>query len=99
MMSWPSLILKVLFERHIHHPSLYLGYLESTVLPDLTREDNPFLLGRSLWFAGRFAHAIKSNLLEKFLDATVAGLQPQQNIIVRIQAARAIFEFVVKTSG
>jgi hypothetical protein len=64
----------------------------------LTRETNPFLLGRSLWFAGRFAHAIKPNLVEKFLDATVAGLQPQQDVIVRIQASRAIFEFVVKTS-
>jgi len=71
-------------------------YLETTVLPDLTKVTNPFLLGRSLWFAGRFTDKIKPELTQQFLEATVTGLNPQQNVIVRIQASRAIFEFSVK---
>ena len=74
-------------------------YLETTVLPDLTKVTNPFLLGRSLWFAGRFADKIKPELTQQFLEATVTGLNPQQNVIVRIQASRAIFEFSVKIPG
>ena len=74
-------------------------YLATTVLPDLTKVTNPFLLGRSLWFAGRFADKIKPELTQQFLEATVTGLNPQQNVIVRIQASRAIFEFSVKIPG
>ena len=74
-------------------------YLETTVLPDLTKVTNPFLLGRSLWFAGRFTDKIKPELTQQFLEATVTGLNPQQNVIVRIQASRAIFEFSVKIPG
>ena len=72
------------------------AYLERTVLADLQTVTNPFLLGRSLWFAGRFADKIRAELINQFLTATVAGLGSAQHIIVRIQAARAVFEFISK---
>lgn len=72
------------------------AYLEQTVLADLQTVTNPFLLGRSLWFAGRFADKIRAELINQFLTATVAGLGSNQHIIVRIQASRAVFEFISK---
>jgi len=71
-------------------------FLESSVLNDLRSNSNPFLLGRALWFSGRFADKVRPEVLNAFLEATVAGLDKSQNHIVRVQAARAVYEFVDK---
>ena len=49
---------------------------------------SPFLLGRCLWAASRFASFLPSPLLNRYLQATVEALQPHQNIILRITAVR-----------
>ena len=55
------------------------------MLNDLRSTDNQFLLGRALWFSGRFADKVRNELLHGFLTATVAGLDKSQGAIVRVQ--------------
>lgn len=50
---------------------------------------SPFLLGRCLWAASRFASFLPGPLLNRYLQATVEALQPHQNVILRITAVRA----------
>lgn len=49
---------------------------------------SPFLLGRCLWAASRFASFLPAPLLNRYLQATMEALQPHQNIILRITAVR-----------
>ena len=84
------------------------GYLEGPTLRDLKSGrkirsqffssyysgESPFLTGRALWFSARFANKVPANLLQAFLEATAHGLQNGQSPIVRIQAARAVYEFI-----
>ena len=94
-----SLKLLILYFTNPYRKFNIEAYLEQTVLADLQTVTNPFLLGRSLWFAGRFADKIRAELINQFLTATVAGLGSNQHIIVRIQASRAVFEFISKMAG
>ena len=72
------------------------SFLESSVLQDLRSNSSPFLIGRALWFAGRFADRVRPEVLNAFLEATVCGLEKSQNVIVRVRASRAVFEFLSK---
>ena len=49
---------------------------------------SPFLLGRCLWTASKFASVLPEVLLNRYLQATVEALQPHQNIILRLKAVR-----------
>ncbi|CAH1265152.1 IPO9 [Branchiostoma lanceolatum] len=77
------------------------GFLTSVVLADLNMPVSPFLLGRALWAASRFTLAMSPELVQRFLEATVNGLQPNQSPSVRISAVRAIFGYCdhLKQSG
>jgi len=48
----------------------------------------PFLLGRCLWAASKFASVLPEILLTRYLMATVEALQPHQDTILRIIAVR-----------
>ena len=65
-------------------------FLETSVLNDLRSNSNSFLLGRALWFSGRFADKVRPEVLQAFLEATVAGLDKSQNPIVRVQVLTLI---------
>ncbi|KAI8511530.1 Importin 9 [Branchiostoma belcheri] len=77
------------------------AFLTSVVLADLNMPVSPFLLGRALWAASRFTLAMSPELVQRFLEATVNGLQPNQSPSVRISAVRAIFGYCdhLKQSG
>ncbi len=53
---------------------------------------SPFLAGRSLWTASRFAEIMNGQSLNSFLQSTANGLMAQSSVI-RIAAARATFVF------
>jgi len=61
---------------------------------------SPFLLGRCLWAASKFASCLPEVLLTRYLQATVEALQPHQDIILRIIAVRSVWGFCdhLKTS-
>lgn len=70
-----------------------LRFLQSVVLEDLNSAASPFLLGRCLWFASKYAVAMSDDLIQRFLQATVSGLQESQPSCVRVSAVRAIWGF------
>ncbi|XP_014669041.1 PREDICTED: importin-9-like [Priapulus caudatus] len=70
-----------------------VGFLQNVVLADLNAPVSPFLLGRALWVASRFAMLMPAEVMQRFLQSTVAGLQDTQPSSVRISAARAVFGF------
>lgn len=70
--------------------------LEGSVLQDLRSTSNPFLLGRALWFSGRFADKVRLEVLQAFLEATTIGLDQSQNHIVRVQVIRHTNNYMVK---
>ncbi|KAK7102594.1 importin-9-like [Littorina saxatilis] len=77
------------------------GFLQSVVLEDMNLSVSPFLVGRCLWTASRYTDAMDTELVSRFLQATVGGLHPTQHPSVRISAVRAVFGFCdhLKTTG
>ncbi|KAK7490568.1 hypothetical protein BaRGS_00018171 [Batillaria attramentaria] len=69
------------------------GFLQSVVLDDMNLSVSPFLIGRCLWTASRYTEAMNTELISRFLQATVGGLHPTQPASVRIGAVRAVFGF------
>ncbi|GLH02685.1 Importin-9 [Gryllus bimaculatus] len=65
-----------------------VGFLESVVMPDMNSSGSPLLLGRCLWVGSQYAHFMSTPVIEQFLQATVAGLQPNQSANIRISAVR-----------
>ncbi|CAG2115900.1 unnamed protein product [Medioppia subpectinata] len=53
---------------------------------------SPFLTGRSLWTASRFAEIMNGESLDSFLQSTTSGLMAESPVI-RIAAAKATFVF------
>ncbi|XP_067683421.1 importin-9-like [Haliotis asinina] len=78
-----------------------IGFLQSVVLEDLNQSASPFLVGRCLWMGSRYAEAMPQELLQRFLQATVGGLNISQPPSIRISAIRAVFGFCdhLKTSN
>ncbi|XP_077981531.1 importin-9-like [Glandiceps talaboti] len=76
-------------------------FLTSVILADLNMQVSPFLLGRALWAASRFTLAMNPELIQKFLEATVHGIQKTQPPSVRLSAVRAVYGFCdhLKTSN
>ena len=70
-----------------------VAILQSSVDQHSRMAASPFLLGRCLWTASRFAGILPEGLLNRYLQATVAALQLHQEIILRITAVRAIWGF------
>lgn len=70
-----------------------VGFLESVVVPDMNCASSPLLLGRCLWVGSQYAHFMAPPIIEQFLRATVAGLQPNQSPNIRISAVRAVYGF------
>ena len=67
-----------------------VGILQSSVDQHSRMGASPFLLGRCLWVASRFAVIIPESLLNRYLQATVAALQINQEIVLRITAVRLV---------
>uniref|UniRef100_UPI00358E2BF2 importin-9 isoform X2 n=2 Tax=Myxine glutinosa TaxID=7769 RepID=UPI00358E2BF2 len=68
-------------------------FLSGVVLSALNTPALPFLLGRALWAASRFTGVMSSELVQRFLEATVGGLHSSQPPSVRISAVRAIWGY------
>ncbi|CAI9717889.1 importin-9-like isoform X1 [Octopus vulgaris] len=69
-------------------------FIESVILADMAAESvSPFLIGRCLWTGSRFAAVMDNETMDKFLQATMTGLHPNQPASVRISAVRAVFGF------
>ncbi|PVD24404.1 hypothetical protein C0Q70_14886 [Pomacea canaliculata] len=75
------------------------GFLQSVVLDDMNFSASPFLIGRCLWTASRYTEAMNTELISRFLQATVGGLHPTQPPTVRISAVRAVFGFCDHLKG
>lgn len=69
------------------------GFLESVVLADLQTSDSPFLAGRCLWVASRFPAVMTPEMMQRFLQTTVDGLQQTQPATLRVSAVRAVWGF------
>lgn len=69
------------------------GFMQSVVLVDLNASVSPFLAGRCLWTASRYSLAMNSDVIQRFLQATVSGLQVNQSACVRVSAVRAVWGF------
>ncbi|XP_076468794.1 importin-9-like [Babylonia areolata] len=69
------------------------GFLQTVVLEDMNLSVSPFLVGRCLWTASCYTEAMDTDLISRFLQATVGGLHPTQPACVRIGAVRAVFGF------
>ncbi|RWS09017.1 Importin-9-like protein [Dinothrombium tinctorium] len=59
-----------------------------------TDQNSPFLFGRSLWTAARFAPIMNEGVLDRFLEATVNSLVDQSPVI-KIYGLRSAFNFCV----
>ncbi|XP_063995676.1 importin-9 [Diachasmimorpha longicaudata] len=70
------------------------GFLDRVILATLNDSSaHPFLLGRCLCLAGRCARQIPPEVMPRFLEATVNGLQENQPICIRISSVRAVYWF------
>ena len=69
----------------------FASFLTNVVFEDL--QAGPFLAGRSLWLASRFASTMQKELLQRFLEATVKGLQPDQQAVIRISSLRSVLSY------
>ncbi|KNC53048.1 viral protein TPX [Thecamonas trahens ATCC 50062] len=65
------------------------GFLEHVLLPVLQTTDNPYLLGRALWLASLFAHAVPAELAVAFVNATHACLAEDAALPVRVSATKS----------
>ncbi|XP_011308403.1 importin-9 [Fopius arisanus] len=71
-----------------------VGFLDRVILGILNDSSaHPFLLGRCLCLAGRCARQIPPEMIPRFLEATVNGLQENQPICIRISSVRAVYWF------
>ncbi|XP_019850616.1 PREDICTED: importin-9-like [Amphimedon queenslandica] len=68
-------------------------FVDNVLIPNLMSSVSPFLTGRCLWLAGKMCDQLNSETLNKCLQATVSGLQPSQNGIVRIMAAKSCYSY------
>eukprot|EP00124_Ichthyophonus_hoferi_P002966 Ihof_evm7s229 gene=Ihof_evmTU7s229 len=59
----------------------------------LTNCNSPFLQGRALWLASRYAKLAEASVILEYLGAAVSALQPQHPAPVRILALRAVYYF------
>ncbi|KAF8793185.1 Importin-9 like protein [Argiope bruennichi] len=75
------------------------GFIHSVVVEDLNTAESPFLFGRCLWFASRYSKMMTEDLMKRFLQATVSGLQPTQPSTVRVCAVRAVWGFCDHLKG
>ncbi|PAA59576.1 hypothetical protein BOX15_Mlig007892g1 [Macrostomum lignano] len=66
------------------------AFVEQLLIPTLQEADYPFLQGRALWCAGRFALYTPPQHLPGLLAATAAALSDQRPVSVRVCAARAV---------
>ena len=69
----------------------FSSFLTTVVFADLN--SGPFLAGRSLWIASRFASFMQKEVLQQFLEATVKGLQASQQPVIRISAVRSVLSY------
>ncbi|KFM58485.1 Importin-9, partial [Stegodyphus mimosarum] len=70
-----------------------IGFLHTVVSEDLNSTVSQFLYGRCLWFTSKYAEIMNEDLIKRFLQVTVAGLQPSHLPSVRICAVRAVWGF------
>ncbi|WAR26248.1 IPO9-like protein [Mya arenaria] len=77
------------------------AFLQNVVLTDLNLTVSPFLIGRCLWTASRYAEGMNQDLLQRCLQATVGGIHPSQHPVIRISAIRAVYSYCefLKESG
>lgn len=69
------------------------GFLETVVLADLSLGGLEFLVGRCLWTGSRYCVAMSEDLVRRFLQVTVSGLQANQPSTVRVSSVRAVWGF------
>lgn len=69
------------------------AFLQNIVLANLNQNVSPFLLGRCLWVSSRYAKVMHPDILQRCLQATVAGINTAQPACVRISAVRAVAGF------
>ncbi|XP_071438959.1 importin-9 [Hetaerina americana] len=69
------------------------SFIENIVIPDMTAERQPFLLGRCIWFGSKYTSFLSHELNLHFIQATVSALQLGQHPCVRISAVRALAGF------
>ncbi|OQR79887.1 importin-9-like [Tropilaelaps mercedesae] len=68
--------------------------LETLVVEDMNLPGaNPFLVGRCLCFAAKYASCMQQPVIQSFLNTTLTALQPAQPAVLRISAARALQHF------
>lgn len=68
-------------------------FVTTIVLPSLKASEFPFLVGRAIWVASRFAGMLEADMLTQFIEYTVQGLKDNQQPAVRISAVRAACNF------
>lgn len=69
------------------------GLLENVILPIMSQDAPPLLIGRAIWLASRFSSFMDILLLEKFMQATVASIKPNQDTCLRICGVRSVCEY------
>ncbi|XP_020292882.1 importin-9 isoform X2 [Pseudomyrmex gracilis] len=75
-------------------------FLDTVVLEMLNDSGSPpLLLGRCLCLSGRYAKTLPLEVISRFLEAAVNGLQENQPLCIRICAVKAIYWFCEASSG
>ncbi|XP_044006990.1 importin-9 [Aphidius gifuensis] len=79
-----------------------VGFLERVLLGIFNDPSaHPFLLGRCICLVGRYAGLGSPEMMSKYLEAIVNGLQENQPICIRISSTRAVYWFceIAQTSN
>lgn len=75
------------------------GLFQHVVLNAMRQVELPFLQGRAIWFASRFAQHLPAALTEQYLSAAVEALRtPHAKMPVRISALKALRAFCSTTN-
>lgn len=72
-------------------------FIRDVVIRDL--EAVAFLAGRALWMASCYTSSIPDQMLNQLLVVTEQGMQPQQNHVIKIFAAKSVFNFYKHLEG
>ena len=74
-------------------------FARAVVVPSATDAAHPFLRGRALWLASRITPSLPDAMSSAFLDMAVHALEPSVAPVVRVDALRALMNFMQSCDG
>lgn len=75
------------------------SFVQHILLPDISAHASTLLTGRCLWLAGKMASLLPPSLLVQLMEVVAKALQPEEEPVLRVLAAKAVYYFCNELKG